>query len=639
MANGNYSVLKDNIDDYIKQNGDGDITGQVLQTQLFAMITSLGAGYQFMGVAKLTPTPTDPGSPDQNVFYVAFQPGIYSNFGSQTVADGEIAILKWNGSWTKEVTGAASAAKLDELGQKVDEKLDKVIGTNLVDGAKLEANKAIGTDGIIAPFNGYYVSDFIFVDGKDIISNANPNNATTIASFNVYDSQKQVLRTITPGQQYTYQSGDYYVRFNFKNLSTAKANYGTTLADYEPYTEYKPLTDLDGRVTEIEGQTSEIPNKLDKIFGTNIVNPDEVITGAALSWGSADGEPSTGLASNYVVSGFISVDGNNIISNAWSSNNAWSTMFIYDANKNFLRNNGTNQQYTYQDGDAYVRISWKSSSVSNWKANYGTTLADYSPYTDYKPVQDLDVRVTAIEDKIGTVDYDYTTVALFKSIAVVGDSYSSGAIYGVSGAVEGRHDGMAWLNIMARRNGIQSTGLYATPSQNTTKFLDTTDSRYNTYGLGALLSDTAKDLYFIMLGINGEPEGVSIGTVSDCNVDWTQNATSFCGNLGKIIGNIKTHAPEAKIVCIVANMLFSNLSPAIDSEKRTAIIDVAEFYDVAWMEAADNPFFSSTFYVSQLHTNHPVGTTYAGMAVAFEKLFSKCVQENPSYFADYTNDN
>lgn len=120
MANGNYSVLKDNIDDYIKQNGDGDITGQVLQTQLFAMINSLGAGYQFMGVAKLTPTPTDPGSPDQNVFYVAFQPGIYSNFGSQTVADGEIAILKWNGSWTKEVTGAASAAKLDELGHEVD---------------------------------------------------------------------------------------------------------------------------------------------------------------------------------------------------------------------------------------------------------------------------------------------------------------------------------------------------------------------------------------------------------------------------------------------------------------------------------------------------------------------------------------
>lgn len=119
MANGNYSVLKDNIDDYIKQNGDGDITGQVLQTQLFAMINSLGAGYQFMGVAKLTPTPTDPGAPDQNVFYVAFQPGIYSNFGSQTVADGEIAILKWNGSWTKEVTGAASAAKLDELGQEV----------------------------------------------------------------------------------------------------------------------------------------------------------------------------------------------------------------------------------------------------------------------------------------------------------------------------------------------------------------------------------------------------------------------------------------------------------------------------------------------------------------------------------------
>lgn len=52
----------------------------------------------FAGVA--TPT-TDPGTPDGNVFYIAGE-GTYVNFSGLSVGMGELAVLKWNGTWSKQ---------------------------------------------------------------------------------------------------------------------------------------------------------------------------------------------------------------------------------------------------------------------------------------------------------------------------------------------------------------------------------------------------------------------------------------------------------------------------------------------------------------------------------------------------------
>ena len=92
----NYTNLKAAIDNVIKTNGNKEITGSVLNQTLNAMVNSLGAGYQFAGIA--TPS-TNPGTPDQNVFYFATQAGTYSNFNNIVLPDG-ISILSWNGSWS-----------------------------------------------------------------------------------------------------------------------------------------------------------------------------------------------------------------------------------------------------------------------------------------------------------------------------------------------------------------------------------------------------------------------------------------------------------------------------------------------------------------------------------------------------------
>lgn len=120
----NYNSLKTTINANIKQNGNQEITGQILNSVLNQMVNTLGAGYQFMGVA----TPTNPGTaqtPDYKCFYLATTPGTYSHLGGLVVADGEVAILKYDTSWTKEVSGAATAAELSQLGQMLD---DVVLG-------------------------------------------------------------------------------------------------------------------------------------------------------------------------------------------------------------------------------------------------------------------------------------------------------------------------------------------------------------------------------------------------------------------------------------------------------------------------------------------------------------------------------
>ena len=110
----NYNNLKTSIDANIKQNGNQEITGPILNSVLNQMVNILGTGYQFAGVATLDPA-TNPGTPDAKVFYIANGKGTYTNFGGINVTEDEVVVLYWDSSWHKVSTGIASQEKLSEL--------------------------------------------------------------------------------------------------------------------------------------------------------------------------------------------------------------------------------------------------------------------------------------------------------------------------------------------------------------------------------------------------------------------------------------------------------------------------------------------------------------------------------------------
>ena len=95
----NYATLKAAIIDVVKTNGNNEITGALLQQILVSMVNSLADGYIFKGIASVS---TNPGTPDQNVFYISDGPGTFSNFGPAVVPNGKIGIFRYNGSWNME---------------------------------------------------------------------------------------------------------------------------------------------------------------------------------------------------------------------------------------------------------------------------------------------------------------------------------------------------------------------------------------------------------------------------------------------------------------------------------------------------------------------------------------------------------
>lgn len=112
---GNYEELKQAVADVIKSNGNQEITGAILQNALLSIISTVGSGATFAGIAKPT---TNPGTPDQNIFYLAAQPGIYSNFGGVELTNQVILFANKNGNWVKQNTGIAIFAKVIEVEAK-----------------------------------------------------------------------------------------------------------------------------------------------------------------------------------------------------------------------------------------------------------------------------------------------------------------------------------------------------------------------------------------------------------------------------------------------------------------------------------------------------------------------------------------
>lgn len=108
-----YATLKAVIEEVIKTNGNKEITGAILQQSLKAIIDSLGANYQLVGVATPGSSGINPGTPDQNVAYIAGK-GSYPNFGGTNIETNQIGIFQYNGAWQYTVIDCGASFEVQE---------------------------------------------------------------------------------------------------------------------------------------------------------------------------------------------------------------------------------------------------------------------------------------------------------------------------------------------------------------------------------------------------------------------------------------------------------------------------------------------------------------------------------------------
>ena len=102
---GNYEQLKEAIRNVIKQNGRQEITGQILQSTLLSIVSSVGENASFAGVAIPS---TVPATSDKNIFYIAGKKGTYTNFGGKVVSSEAVIFTNRSGAWTSINTGLAT---------------------------------------------------------------------------------------------------------------------------------------------------------------------------------------------------------------------------------------------------------------------------------------------------------------------------------------------------------------------------------------------------------------------------------------------------------------------------------------------------------------------------------------------------
>ena len=223
--------------------------------------------------------------------------------------------------------------------------------------------------------------------------------------------------------------------------------------------------------------------------------------------------------------------------------------------------------------------------------------------------------------------YAKPSLAMFESLAVLGDSYTTGTTNFDN--VWRSSTKIAWPSILARKNGIYLNDNYALGGITTKDWLDKFEADF--------LKSKPVDLYIIALGINDAfkryaKDHTFLGTLTDINN--SQQVDSFYWYYSKIIKDIRQVAPQAKIICTSLSNNPENLSQPYVAV-NSAIKALAEQYKLPFINTSDDMLFNSNYFYSNMVGGHPVGPIYSAMANAYERLIQDCIISNFDYFERY----
>lgn len=256
----NYNNLKTTIDASIKQNGNQEITGQILNSVLNAMVNILGAGYQFAGVAT---TATNPGSPDAKVFYIANGKGTYTNFGGVEVTEDDVVVLYWDSSWHKVSTGIASQEKLSELDLSTDRQIHN-LGYAL-DKAAMSFDMEAGEH---SSHKDIFYIDINAGETFDILlKNITSQNSGVANVFVYYDGDEVDTQfgSVSIGTKKTFTTQRKITSIGFYMSSSVASSKGT----------------MGVEISKIGSVKDSILQKSDDVF-LNIENADEIKVGYSI---------------------------------------------------------------------------------------------------------------------------------------------------------------------------------------------------------------------------------------------------------------------------------------------------------------------------------------------------------------------
>ena len=253
-------------------------------------------------------------------------------------------------------------------------------------------------------------------------------------------------------------------------------------------------------------------------------------------------------------------------------------------------------------------------------------------------VKGLDDRVTALENAVYTdskdnplafIRRDAGMLSLFHTVGCIGDSLASGeSAYKESGPTHYIDlYPFSWGQCLARLTGNTYYN-FSKGGLSTKTWLE------SSYATQCFDGQHNCDMYFIGLGQNDKNQSLTVGTTADINLsDYTQNADTYCGNMGQIIQRLQILQPKAPIFVFI-----DPAPPSGDQAYNNVIPDIVDLFDNVWIidlkTYAKALFTEPTEIIgSQLRSGHYSALGYQQIAFVIATYVDWIVRNNLSAFS------
>ena len=499
------------------------------------------------------------------------------------------------------------AAKTD-LGA-VNESLEEIIPVNLAKDVTYTESRALYyNDGTTFVSSDFATSGYIDISACSTIIYMRYCSTGTASKIGIafYDANKSylsgvrcVLSASTAG--FVLSEEDVPENAKYIRIPCYKADAPTILYDKSDY-DAKTLSRLEvaeADIETLEKAQAETAEKIDNVLNNGYFKlpVDKWERGGWLGYSSKDSR-------SYRV--------------------RYTETLVFDRDVYILADAGYNIGGHKSDGNALATgTMMKISANTSFKLYVRRLVEDATETADVATFAGK-VKISTAFAPIEMYSPTFTDVSMFERMGISGDSYSAGG-----GIISGVTP-LTWGKNLERQAGI-TVDIYA-------KSGDTivTWNTNATKGLPALLAGAECGLYWFQHGINGTGSAESIGTPEDMSAD--PKPQTFYGQYAYAIEAVKTAFPKARIVIATITGSSWGLSQNTYAAANTAIKNIAEYEEIPCIDITEDDFFRTEFYSANIRSQHPTAMLAAGMAMAYRRLISKCIQKNPSYFINYGAD-
>lgn len=561
-----YSALLAEINDAIKTNGQGAITGTILNAVLRSMVATLGTGYQFQGVASPN---GHPGTPDAKVFFFATTPGTYTNYGGVVVAKG-ISIIRWDNSWSvtsiltidtvlssdseNPVSNQTILHALDEVAALISSRPEEELSLTDNVGSYINSN-----GGTVSYYAGHITSPLHVYAGDKVTISAKANE--NIAIISKTDTNASYYRPLVVGSspssaapletvEYTVEEECYLA---FSGLNQAPTG---TIANYYIATIIQRLDNLqsiyDEVYREIYGESVDTPLTLTDNVGYYIKND-----GSTVSFYAGHITSPIHVTAGDRVTVTAKVNEAIAIIAKTDANASYYTPLVVGSSPSSAAPLET-VQYTVQE-DCYLAFSGL-----NQAPTATISVVTYQGLKDKVGILQIEVENVQNEQ---TASLTNNILAAFDNIVCIGDSLTYSQVYTAGSTTRQAH--RPYPTVIA--------GICGNSAQNLSRPGATAKSCWDEFG-GSIVS-RSNPLAIIYLGTNqGLTDTLSTDVVGDDPNNWADN------NIGCYCRFVQKCKSLGYRVLLIQCWATSGQGDANLSNTRNAIAHVATRFGCALID-------------------------------------------------------